>query len=158
MRRQTDTNWSLTIIIENLWIWGQSPPFTQTIFRSWGIYKVTLVTQAVWSGSSWAAHVQVKWHGQHVRMAKTKISLRIRYIPRFKTFLWLFLFAWNLNLRKVWPNKTLARLRIIAISMVHLFIKFLASLERCMCEKEVIRTAYASLIDRCGGAPGAQQV
>ena len=27
-----------------------------------------------------------------------------------------------------------------------------------MCEKMVIRTAYASLIDRCGGARGAQQV
>ena len=34
--------------------------------------------------------------------------------------------------------------------------KFLASPERCMCEKEVIRTACASLIDQCGGAPGAQ--
>ena len=42
--------------------------------------------------------------------------------------------------------------------MVHLFSKSLASVERCMCEKEVIRTAYASLIDRYGGAPGAQQI
>ena len=45
-----------------------------------------------------------------------------------------------------------------ASSMVHLFSKCLASLEGCMCEKEVIRTAYAPLIGRCGGAPGAQQV
>ena len=47
-------------------------------------------------------------------------------------------------------------LRIIAVSMVHLFSKSLASLERCMCEQEVIRTAYVSLIDQCGGAPKAQ--
>ena len=40
-----------SVQIENLWICGQSPSFTQTIFGSWGIYKVNLVTQAVWSGS-----------------------------------------------------------------------------------------------------------
>ena len=44
------------------------------------------------------------------------------------------------------------------VSMVHLYCKSLASPERCMCEKEVIRTASASLIDRCVGAPGAQYV
>ena len=105
-----------------------------------------------------------EWHLWHVQMAKTKTSLRIRYIPRFTTFLRLILFTWNVNLRKVWPNKTLVSLRIIAVSMVHLFSnsmvhlfsKSLASLERCMREKELIRIAYASLIDRCIGAPGAQ--
>ena len=49
-------------------------------------------------------------------------------------------------------------MRIIALSMVYLYSKVLESLERCMCEKEVIRTACASLIDRCGGAPGTQYV
>ena len=120
-----------SVQIENLWICGQSPPFTQTIFGSWGIYKVNLVTQAV-----------------HVRMAKTNICLRIRYIPRF-TFLWLILFTWNVHLRKVWPKQTLVSLRVIAVNMVHLYSKSLASLERCMCGKEVIRTACASLIYRC---------
>ena len=86
----------------------------------------------------------------HVRMAKTNISLRIRYIPRFTTFLWLILFTWNVHLRKVWPKQTLISLRIIAVSMVHLYSKSLASLERCMPGKEVIRTACASLIYRCG--------
>ena len=56
------------------------------------------------------------------------------------------------------PKEDLFSLRIIALSMVHLYSKSLASLKRCMCEKEVIRTACASLINRCGGAPGAQYV
>ena len=42
--------------------------------------------------------------------------------------------------------------------MVHLYSKSFASLEICMCEKEVTRTASASLIDQCGGAAGAQKV
>ena len=36
--------------------------------------------------------------------------------------------------------------RVVAVSMVHLFSKSLASPERCMCEKEVIRTAAHPLL------------
>ena len=76
--------------------------------------------------------------------------------PSLHNFLWSILFTCNVNLWKVWPNKILVSLRIFAISMVHLYSKFLASPEKCICEKEVIRTACASLIDRCGGASRAQ--
>ena len=73
------------------------------------------------------------------------------------TFMWLILFTWNVNLRKVWPNKTLFSLRIIAVNIVHLYSKSLMWPERCMCEKEVIRTACASFIDQCRGAPAGAQ-
>ena len=44
----------------------------------------------------------------------------------------------------------LTSLRINAVIMVHLYCRSLVSPETCMCEKEVIRTAFAYLIDRCG--------
>ena len=92
---------------------------------------------------------------KHVRMAKTKLSLRIRYIPRFTTFFVIDYVYLKREFAESMPNKTLVSLRIIAVSMVHLYSKSLASAERCVCEKEVIRTACASLYDRCGGASEA---
>ena len=52
----------------------------------------------------------------------------------------------------------LVSLRIITVSMVHLYSKSLALPERCMCEKEVIITACAPPTGRCGGAPEAQEL
>ena len=61
-----------SVQIENLWICGQSPPFTDNFW-------INLQSEFGHTG-------RMVWI-VHERMAKTNISLRIRYIPRFTTFL-----------------------------------------------------------------------
>ena len=89
----------------------------------------------------------------HMRMAKTKISLRIRHMLHY-VFMVIFVYLKRKYAQRM--TKQDSGQSAHQLSMVHLYSKSFASLERCMYEKEGIRTACAPLIDRCGGAPGAQ--
>ena len=137
--------------MENLWICEQSPPFTQTIFGSLEIYTVNLVTQAVWSGSIWAVHVQddtysaCEWR-------------RLKSVCAFDTSLASQRFCHWFCLPETFISESMTKTdsgqsahhRSLYAHHRSLCSKSLASLERCMCGKEVIRTTCASLICRCG--------
>ena len=72
-------------------------------------------------------------------------------------FLWFILFTLNVNLWKVWPNKTLVSLCIIAVSMVHLYSKSLASPERSCVKRSnqnCLRIPYWSLWRSSGSSVG----